>query len=67
MHSHLTSARSCSWYGKGKLRDLGLSDIDEEVMAQPTIPANTKDIDFEDYDPQQDPDINDMDLGPYGE
>ena len=70
MQSHLTSARSCAWYGKGKLKDLGLSDdddIDEEDMVQPTISANAEDIDLEDYDPRQDPDLDDMDFGPYGE
>lgn len=67
MHSHLTSARSCAWYGRGKLRDLGLSDVDVEDMVQPTIPANAENIDLEDYDPQQDPDLDEMDFGPYGE
>jgi len=68
MHSHLTAAKSCSWYGKGKLRDLGLSDTEDEVdMVQPTVSDNTDDIDLEGYDQQQDSDINDIDFGPYGE
>jgi hypothetical protein len=27
MNSHLSKARSCAWYEKGKLRDLGLDHI----------------------------------------
>ncbi|KAF8964532.1 hypothetical protein BDZ97DRAFT_1757870 [Flammula alnicola] len=72
MNSHLTSARSCSWYAKGKLRDLGVHDVGD---AEPVLPVfrqgeeedqAPEDEDWGDYDPQQDPDI-DVDMGPYGE
>src|SRR5882762_6125910 len=31
MNSHLSKARSCAWYEKGKLRDLGLDDADDDA------------------------------------
>ena len=64
MHSHLTSARSCSWYMKGKLK--ALVDEEEELFQTEEEPQQLED--WEDFDPQQDPDIDfDLDLGPYGE
>ncbi|KAF9470503.1 hypothetical protein BDN70DRAFT_821307, partial [Pholiota conissans] len=30
LHSHLSAAKSCSWYMKGKLRDLGLGSDEDE-------------------------------------
>ena len=71
MNTHLTAARSCSWYGKGKLRDLGILDNNENDIIQPTthspVLANSEDDNMETYDPQQDSDIFDTEFGPYGE
>ena len=71
MNTHLTTARSCSWYGKGKLRDLGILDNNEDDIIQLTthspVLANSEDDNMETYDPQQDSDIFDTDFGPYGE
>lgn len=81
MHSHLTSSRSCSWYAKGKLRDLGLDD-DEDIFSFPASPLAEAEAEAEsglddlgkgpeeddglgNYDPEQDSNLDDMDFGPY--
>jgi hypothetical protein len=75
MNSHLTSAKSCSWYPKERLRELGVNDINEEVSLSLAIPPDLQvhgHVEFEGeegdgweaYDPQQDPDIA-MEFGPY--
>jgi len=76
MNAHLSTSRSCAWYAKGKLRDLGLDeDYDLNTIPAPPPPSGPEqDVDWEDYndddwenyDPEQDPDI-DMDFGPYDE
>ncbi|KAF8906955.1 hypothetical protein CPB84DRAFT_1644167, partial [Gymnopilus junonius] len=64
MNSHLSTSRSCAWYAKGKLRDLGLDDDDDTNPLPPPPPPELEDDNWRDYDPQQDPDI-DMEFGPY--
>lgn len=67
MNSHLSKARSCAWYEKGKLRALGLDNLDDFYIPAPSQPHNPEDgSDLENHDPQQDFDLNiDMDFGPY--
>lgn len=71
-NSHLTSAKSCSWYAKAKLRDLGVNDVEDGVPL-PTLIASdlevqqhVEDPGWQEYDPQHDPDVA-MEFGPYGE
>ena len=64
MNPHLTSAKSCSWYGKERLRDLGIDDIAVEPDLQ--VHEEVEDERWDEYDPQQDPDIA-MEFGPYGD
>jgi hypothetical protein len=72
MNSHLTSARSCSWYAKEKLRDLGVDDMEDGFPSSILIEADLQvhqhvdDQGWQEYDPQQDPDVT-MEFGPYGE
>ena len=74
MNSHLTSAKSCSWYEKARLRDLGVNDMDDGIPL-PALIAPDLQIHHHvedqgsqegDYDPQQDPDV-DMEFGSYGD
>lgn len=72
MNSHLSSAKSCSCYAKAKLRDLGVNDIrDTRVSLLTSIMPNLvhgqieEGEGWQEYDPQQDPDIS-MEFGPYG-
>ena len=62
MNSHLSKARSCAWYEKEKLRELGLDNLDDLSVPAPREPEDGDDL--ENYDPQQDLDV-DMDFGPY--
>ena len=62
MNSHLSKARSCTWYEKGKLRELGLDNLDN--LSVPALHEPEDSDDLENYDPQQDLDL-DMDFGPY--
>lgn len=70
MNSHLTSAKSCSWYAKERLRNLGINDMDVGVsstLIEPDLQVHGEvDEGWKDYDPQQDPDIA-MEFGPYGD
>ena len=78
MNSHLTSARSCAWYIKGKLRDLALNDAHDLNIPAPPPPFEPQEDDdwgnndpgqgddWGNYDPEQDDDI-DIDFGPYGD
>lgn len=72
MNSHLTSAKSCSWYAKERLRNLGINDMDVGVpvsstLIEPDLQVHGEvDEGLKDYDPQQDPDIA-MEFGPYGD
>ena len=72
MNSHLTSAKSCSWYTKARLRDLGADDIIDGVFLSTLIvpdlqiPGHVEREGWHEYDPQQDPDIA-MEFGPYGD
>lgn len=67
MNSHLTSAKSCSWYAKERLRDLGINDIADRVSATLMEPeGQVEDEGWKEYYPQEDPDII-MEFGPYGE
>jgi hypothetical protein len=65
-NSHLTSARSCSWYQKARLRDLGVNDMEDEVAPDLQVHQDVGDQEWLEYDPQQDPDV-DMEFGPYGD
>jgi hypothetical protein len=65
-NSHLTSARSCSWYQKARLRDLGVNDMEDEVAPDLQVHQDVGDQEWLGYDPQQDPDV-DMEFGPYGD
>lgn len=67
----MTSAKSCSWYGEKKLRDLGVNDMEDEalsILIEPglRVERHVEDHGWQEYDPQDDPDI-DMEFGPYGE
>ena len=62
MNSHLSKARSCAWYEKRKLRELGLDNLDN--LSVPALCEPEDGDDLENYDPQQDLDL-DMDFGPY--
>ena len=62
MNSHLSKARSCAWYKKGKLRELGLDNLDN--LSVPALCEPEDGNDLENYDPQQDLDL-DIDFGPY--
>jgi len=81
MNSHLTSARSCVWYAKGKLRDLGLNE-EEDIFDFPLSPLPEpeeddgldnydpgqdpeEDADLGNYNPKHDPNLDEMDFGPY--
>jgi hypothetical protein len=68
MNSHLTSARSCSWYTKERLRDLGVNDgVSLSTLIAPDLQVHIGvEGEGQGYDPQQDPDIA-MDFGPYGD
>ena len=59
MNSHLSKARSCAWYEKGKLSALGLDNEDDFHLPAPYAPEDENDL--ENY---QDSDLN-MDFGPY--
>jgi hypothetical protein len=71
-NTHLTSARSCSWYVKARLRDLGNNDAEDgeplSTLMEPDPQAHqhVEDQEWLEYNPQQDPDI-DMGFGPYGD
>ena len=59
MHSHLSAAKSCSWYMKGKFRQLDVGD--DDVPPQPlnqNAPALDNEDDWETYNPTEDPDLN---------
>jgi hypothetical protein len=60
MNSHLSKARSCAWYEKQNLRALGLDGDDDFHVPAPSPPHEQLDIDWENDDPQQDPEF-----GPY--
>lgn len=71
-NAHLTSARSCSWYTKTRLRDLGVND---EEVGEPLSTSMETDLQVDqqvedpgwlEYDPQEDPDVA-MEFGPYGD
>jgi hypothetical protein len=65
INSHLSKARSCAWYEKGKLRDLGLDDAHDFYVPAPSPPHDPEEeIDWQNYDPQQDQGV-DMEFGPY--
>ena len=61
MNSHLNKARSCAWYEKGKLRELGLDNLDDLSVPALCKPEDSNDL--ENYDPQQDLDLDIV--GPY--
>lgn len=69
LNSHLSLARSCIWYKKGKLRDLGADGEEEEELLQNHLDnPDELEEDVEDYDPELcEPGIGDIDLRPYGE
>jgi len=63
MNSHLSKARSCAWYEKGKLRALGLDNPEDFHLPAPfSEPEDDNDLD--NHDSQQDSDL-DMDFGPF--
>jgi hypothetical protein len=64
MNSHLTSAKSCSWYEKARLRDLGDNDMDGGVTL-PRLVASDLEVHHHAED-EQDSDV-DMEFGPYGD
>lgn len=69
MHSHLSTARSCAWYLKGKLKEM-VDDVEELVddgaFQIEEEPERLEE--WEDFDPRQDPDIDfDFNFGPYEE
>jgi hypothetical protein len=71
MNSHLTSAKSCSWYAKASLRDLGINDTEggvSSISIEPDLQVDGQigDEGWNEYDPHQDPDIA-MEFGPYGD
>jgi hypothetical protein len=72
MNAHLTSAKSCSWYEKARLRELAVNDMGDGVPLLTTIAPDlqvqqhVEDQGWQEYDPQQDPDVA-MEFGPFGE
>jgi len=70
MNSHLTSAKSCSWYAKARLRDLGNNHIKDGIsspLSEPDLEVHVQeDEEWNEYDPQLDPDIA-TEFGPYGD
>ena len=59
MYSHLSTAKSCSWYMKGKFRQLDIDKEDElpQPLNQETPTIDNED-DWENYDPTNDPDVD---------
>jgi hypothetical protein len=75
MQTHLSSARSCQWYLKGKLREWDVDEEDSQDQAeeptewealQMSLGDEPSQEDLMDYDPHQDSDLDleDLDLGP---
>lgn len=60
MQTHLSTARSCKWYMKGKFREWGLPDLVQEEH-----PVQVPDIDIQ-YDPEEDDDLHYDDGGGLG-
>ena len=52
MHSHLSTAKSCIWYRKGKLRDIGITfqPAVEPGDLQQTAPLDWLEADVDEYD-----------------
>ena len=52
VNSHLSSAKSCKWYRKGKIRDLSLNDIQIDEEENEALKENTsvlQDVNNSDY------------------
>jgi hypothetical protein len=74
MQTHLSNARSCQWYLKGKLREWDIDEEDSQNQAEEptewealqTSLEQEPQEDLMDYDPYQDSDLDleDSDLGP---
>ena len=53
MNSHLTSAKSCSWYVEEKLRGLGIDDVNHGVSPSSLITADEQvdgDVELDEWD-----------------
>ena len=60
MHSHLSAAKSCSWYMKGKFRQLDIDNTPLEPL-EPldlTMPTIDNEDDWDNYNPMEDPDLD---------
>jgi len=57
MNSHLSAAKSCSWYMKGKFRQLDIDDIPLQPLNQ-TMPTIDNEDDWDNYNPMDDPDLD---------
>ena len=57
MNSHLSAAKSCSWYMKGKFRQLDINDTPLQPLNQ-TMPTIDDEDDWDNYDPRDDPDLD---------
>jgi hypothetical protein len=65
MNLHLGSAKSCAWYLKGKLREIGQDPAQEPGIMQSHLNRLSPDNLEEDYDPKSDF-YNDFDLSGIG-
>ena len=57
MNSHLSSAKSCSWYMKGKFRQLDIDNTLPEPLDQNVTTVDNED-DWETYNPMDDNDLD---------
>ena len=57
MHSHLGTAKSCSWYMKGKLRQLDIDNTPLQPLNQ-TMPTIDDEEDWDNYSPMNHPDLD---------
>jgi hypothetical protein len=57
MHSHLSAAKSCSWYLKGKFRQLNIDNVPPQPLNQNTSAIDNED-DWETYNPTEGPDLD---------
>ena len=59
MNSHLTSAKSCSWYVEEKLRGLGIDDVNHGVSPSSLITVKYRHVRKDGTDGKMDTDTED--------
>ncbi|KAH9834238.1 uncharacterized protein C8Q71DRAFT_672646, partial [Rhodofomes roseus] len=62
LSSHLSTAKSCLWYRKGKNRDLWASvpDVVEDIAREKAVPSGARAMDVEDRDSDSEDLLNDF-------